>query len=288
MQKHKIITISQKDNNFPDKLSQLAQVPTNLYASGYMKLLSASPAVGIVGSRKVSSYGREVTDTIARELASRGVVIVSGLALGVDSISHRAALEVHGKTIAVLPTGIKSIYPASHIGLSQQIVDKRGLLLSEYPESAGPMKYQFIERNRIIAALSDVLIITEAAENSGSLHTARFALELGRTVMAVPGPITSPGSRGTNKLIQTGATPVLSYVDVLHELGIDENISSTKDYYPENTAEQSILEQIKMGNYEGGEILKEVSLTASEFQTHLTMLEIKGVISASGGRWYMK
>lgn len=288
MQKDKIINISQKDANYPEKLLHLARIPEHIRILGDSQLLNAPYVVGIVGSRKVTNYGREVTSMLAHELSKRGVVVISGLALGVDSIAHRSSLNVQGRTIAVLPSGISNIYPSSHTGLAKQIVQSGGLLISEYQDRSSPMKYQFIERNRIIAAMSDVIIITEAAVNSGSLHTARFALELGRTVMAVPGPITSPSSMGTIKLIQAGAHPILSYSDVLSELGIDDKDTSSSEYLAENPAEQLILDQIKIGNNDGAKLLEATKLQVQEFQTHISMLEIKGVIAPVGGKWFLK
>src|SRR5690606_28976050 len=152
--------------------------------------------------------GRAVTYKFASELAARGVVIVSGLALGVDSIAHEACIGSGSKTIAVLPVGLEKIYPTSHTHLAKKISQGNGLLVSEYPSGTDPRRENFIARNRIIAALAEGVLITEAAENSGSLHTARFAIELGLPVLAVPGPINSSTSVGTNNLIKAGAIPV--------------------------------------------------------------------------------
>lgn len=287
MQDYKIKTISKNDPAFPPVLKQLHKVPEAIYAIGNLNLLRDNKAVGVVGSRKVSSYGRTVTSRLAGELAQRGIVIVSGLALGVDSLAHRAAVAANKPTIAVLPTGIDTIYPASHQTLAKQILEKNGLLVSEYAPGVPALKHQFIERNRLIAALSNTLVITEAAERSGSLHTARFALELGRSVMAVPGPITSPLSAGTNRLIQSGASPILSSDDILDELGI-EHADVEEEYYPENEAEATILSKISIGIHNSGELLDATKLPASTFQVQLTMLEIKGVIHANGGNWYLR
>lgn len=280
----------QKDNkavkiisSLPLELQQLHQTPERLFIKGNESLLSQRPRVGIVGARKFTPYGREVTTSIASTLARSGVTVVSGLALGVDSIAHKACLDAGGTTIAVLPSGIDKIYPANHHALAQQILAKDGLLVSEYESDAQPMKHQFIARNRIIAALSDILIVTEATEASGSLHTARFALELGITIMAVPGQITSPYSTGTNRLIAQGATPLLHPEDVLRELGITK--SDKLAYIPENEAEEAIMNQLIKGVTLGEELLKSAELEASVFQTHLTMLEIKGVIEVQAGHW---
>lgn len=270
----------------PEELLQLHKSPDKLYLRGNQELLHRHPRVGIVGARKLTPYGREVTTLITSVLARHKVVVVSGLALGIDSIAHRSCLEAQGQTIAVLPSGIEAIYPANHAGLAQQIVKQNGLLVSEYPDKSAPMKHQFIERNRIIAALSDVLIITEAAERSGSLHTARFGLELGKTIMAVPGTITNPYSAGANRLIQSGAMPILSPQDVLDVLGIQPEDKLA--YLPENEAEASILENLQAGGIQTEELLRTSGLDITVFQTHITMLEIKGVINASAGYWSIK
>jgi DNA processing protein len=284
MQTKDIINISVQD--YPEELNQLHKVPSRLYSRGNISLLKRKPRVGIVGARKFTPYGREVTANISHNLARAGVTVVSGLALGVDSIAHKACLEAGGSTIAVLPSGVEKIYPATHAALATQIVEQNGLLITEYAGRDIPRKNHFIERNRIIAALSDVLIITEAAEASGSLHTARFALELGKTIMAVPGQITSPYSAGTNQLIVRGATPLLHPDDVLQELGLTP--SDNIEYIPENEAEAAILASLKKGITLGDDLLKSSKLDTSVYQTHLTMLEIKGVIEVTAGRWCIK
>ncbi len=277
--------ISLSVSSLPEKVTQLYNKPKELFGKGNVDLLKRTPTVGIVGARKFTPYGREVTEDIARAMAKAGVVVISGLALGVDSVAHRACMEAGGATIAVLPCGIDTIYPSSHSGLARQIIDHNGLLISEYAGRSSPRKHQFIERNRIIASLSDVLIVTEAAENSGSLHTARFALELGKTIMAVPGQITSAYSKGTNRLIQTGAVPLLSSSDVLNELGIAPQ--SEIDYLPEHPQEVTILQLLKTPK-SSDELLRSSAISLVELQTHLTMLEIKGVIQISSGMWRKK
>lgn len=264
-------------SDLPDRLDQLHKPPKHLYHQGIaLDQLLQKPVVGIVGSRKVSAYGRAVTEQFSSELAKRGVVIVSGLALGVDSIAHRACLDSGGQTIAVLPSGTNSIYPSSHVGLSQQIADDGGCLISEYEPSEKPTKYSFIARNRIIASLSDVLLVTEAAERSGSLHTANFALELGRPVFAIPGNITNTNSAGTNQLLQAGASLALSPQDILDELGLEA--TSKVAYIPENEVEEIILRLLSQGISHGEDLHHQSGLDTHIYQQHLTMLEIKGVI----------
>lgn len=287
MQNYKIKTISKNDHDYPETFRHLHTPPEKIHTRGNIELLTAEKRVGIVGSRKVSAYGRAVTSKLASELSLRGVVIVSGLALGVDSLAHRTTVAVNKPTIAVLPAGIDMVYPSTHHGLADQILKTNGLLISEYGPGTPALKHQFIERNRLISALSSILVITEAAEQSGSLHTARFALELGVSVMAVPGQITSPLSSGTNRLIQNGAVPVLSSDDILSELGLAAD-DPKDEYYPENEAEAAILKKMQAGVHNSNELLIESGLTASTFQAQLTMLEIKGIIYPSGGNWHMR
>lgn len=272
-------------SELPERLRQLHTPPKYLYQQGSeLSKLLQRPTVGIVGSRKVSSYGRSVTEDFANTLAKQGIVIVSGLALGVDSIAHRACLEAKGQTIAVLPSGLEAIYPSSHQGLAKQIIQTGGSLVTEYEPQEKPMKHFFIARNRIIAALSDILLVTEAAERSGSLHTANFALELGKPVFAVPGNITNINSSGTNKLIQMGASPALSPEDLIQELGLAS--APIAAYIPENEAEELLLTLLDQGISDGELLHQKSGLASQVYQQHLTLLEIKGVIKPlSANRW---
>lgn len=280
--------------NFPERLRQLPQPPNQLsYVGTDLHALLKNPVLGIVGSRNVSAYGRTVTADLAAAAARRGIVIASGLALGVDSIAHQAALDVRGSTIAVLPGGIGNIYPASHHNLARRIVQSSGLLVSEYAAKAQPHRGSFIERNRIIAGLSDALLVTEAAERSGSLHTARFALEQGKPVLAVPGNITSPTSTGTNNLIKMGAVPVTCAEDIFEVLNLNisgaETAQATPGYYAENEFEETILLHLREGVQNGHELLEKSGLPVEQFQQHLTMLEIKGAIHPIGNNhWKLK
>lgn len=257
--------------------------PQTLYGLGAdIETLLALPRVAIVGSRKVSSYGRSVTAQLAGELAAYGIVIVSGLALGVDGLAHRAALEAGGLTIAVMPCGLERIYPANHYSLGQQIIRQGGALISEYAAGTETYKVNFIARNRLIAALADVTLITEAAEKSGSLHTARFALEQGKDVLAVPGNITSPTSVGTNNLIRAGATPVTSTQDVLDALGLTAP-SADKIVRGGSNEEQLILDLLAQDIGDGAELLLRSRLPVMQFNQTLTMMEITGKVRPLGG-----
>ena len=218
-----IRTITKGNAAFPAALQHIADPPAQLFVRGAdVADLMARPRLAIVGSRKISAYGEAVTARLAGELARLGIVIVSGLAFGVDACAHRAALEAGGTTLAVLACGVDRVYPATHHRLAAAIVEQGGIILSEYPPGTTPYKNNFIARNRLISALSDGVLITEAAEKSGSLHTAHFALEQGREVLAVPGSITSQTSAGANNLIKSGAALVATPAVVLHALGWEQ------------------------------------------------------------------
>jgi DNA processing protein len=267
-------------SQLPTRLAAVASPPKQLFVEGELIELLDKPCVAIVGSRKVSPYGREVTKRLARELAEQGIVIVSGLAFGVDAIAHEAALEAGGQAIAVLPSPLDNIYPASHHGLARRILGQGGALVTEYPSGTGSFKGNFVARNRIIAGLADAVLITEAALKSGSLHTARFALNAGRDVLAVPGNITSETSEGTNNLIKSGAMPVTEVSDILFALGIEP--STTTKPKGATTAEQDIINLIAAGITDGTLIQAASGLTAEEFNQTLTMLELNGKIRSLG------
>ena len=267
----------------PIKLRNIPTPPKQLFVMGKdVNELLRRPCVTIVGSRKVSAYGRAVTLGLAGELARSGVVIISGLALGVDSLAHKAALDAGGLTMAVLPTGLDKIYPAQHRELAMQILQQGGALISEYPASSEVYKINFVARNRIAAGLGDALLVTEAAERSGTLHTANFALEQGKPVLAVPGNITSPTSVGTNNLIKIGATPVTRAADVFHVLGLEPKTKKREAPHSSNPNEQILLDLIFAGVSDGAELLQRSKLKVSVYNQTLTLLEIRGQIRPLG------
>lgn len=290
----KIITLKPSSQIYQDALGNLADPPKDLYWIGkdWAKFANI-PRIAIVGSRKLSPYGKTVIDELIEGLVPYKVVIISGLALGTDGVAHRAAITHHLPTIAVLPTPIEHIYPAGHRGLARDILVGGGALCSEYTPASraykGAMKYQFIARNRIIAALADAILIPEAAARSGSLHTASFGLELGRTVMAVPGNITSSLSGGTNNLIKHGATPITSAQDIIDCMALSKRINSensAQEVFAQNPEEQAILSIINSGISDGSEILASCGLPTSQYLQTLTMLEITGRITALGNdKW---
>lgn len=276
-------------NLIPKPLQAIPAPPRKLFVMGNLEPLMSKPRIAIVGSRKVTPYGRQVTESFAKELTKHGAVIVSGLALGVDSVAHRACLQAYGQTIAILPTSLDDIYPASHRQLAMEIVARGGALISEYPIGTPGLKKNFIERNRLVSGISDGVLITEAALRSGTLHTANFALEQGKTVMAVPGNITSPGSEGTNNLLKTGAVLITDIDDMLLALNMEFSGQQKQLPLADNEAEQVILELMIKGLTDGAELLEESGLAPKVFNQTLTMLEISGKISPLGsGHWGIK
>jgi DNA processing protein len=287
MKKHKLT-----GRTIPGPLQTIPSPPKDLFvisgSDNTLAELLAHPRVAIVGARKVTSYGKTITEQLARELAQQGVVIISGLALGVDGIAHQACLEAKGQTIAVLPTGLDNISPRAHVQLARDILQQGGVLLSEYPEKTSPLLVNFIARNRLVAGLADAVLITEAAEKSGTLHTANFALEQGKSVFAVPGNITSPMSKGCNKLIKAGAAPVTEVEDILAALHINTS-EQTKLITADTKEEHIILGLLQEGVSDGHELLTRSELSPQVFNQTLTMLEISGTIKPLGNNlWAVK
>jgi DNA processing protein len=284
----KTIKLRLNDSAYPELLRNIPKAPKTIYALGNLELLSDQIRLSVVGSRKVTAYGRQITTQLTNEVASQGIVIVSGLALGVDALSHRAALEVGGYTIAVMASGLDQVHPATNRELARQILTKNGCIVSEYPEGTPPLRPNFIARNRIVSGLSQGLLITESAEKSGTLHTANFALEQGRTVMAIPGNITSPLSVGTNNLIKSGATPITNSKDIITALGL-EATGSTSEVLAANEEEAIIIKLLQQGITDGAELLLSSKLDAPAFNQTLTMLEITGKIRSLGaGHWSLQ
>ena len=206
------------DGSYPNLLREIADPPITLYVRGDWQACLDQPCVGVIGSRQCSTYGENASEMLSRDLASRGITIVSGLARGIDSAAHRGALQAKGLTVAVVGTGIDGVYPKENTRLVREILDGGGCLVSQFPLGTPPLKDNFPYRNRIISGLSLGVLIVEASERSGSLITARLAAEQNREVMAVPGNITSSNSYGTNYLIKAGAKLVQQWQDVVAEL----------------------------------------------------------------------
>ena len=277
---------------FTQRLASIANPPKSLCFMGNLPD-SGAPVVAIVGSRKPSAYGREVTEQLAGDLATAGCIIVSGLALGIDGIAQKAALEAGGTVIGVIPNELPDISPQTNYKLAMNIIKNGGAILSEWKKGDGKIvnRWSFLERNRLVSGLADAVIITEAAERSGTLNTAAHALSQGRDVFAVPGNITSPLSAGCNALLKQGAYPVTEAKDVLHIIAPEQLKKSDQSQLPLGSSpEETIIINLIAGGIRSGDQLQQQSgLSASNFSTALTMLEINGVIKPLGANnWTLK
>lgn len=283
--KERINKISIESESYPDLLKYIKDPPKELYYVGNIKLAGLL-AVAVVGSRKASAYGKWAANEIGKRLADNDIVVVSGMAAGIDSISHRGALSANGKTIAVLGCGIDICFPAFNVNLRNEIAEK-GLLISEYPPGYPGSKFTFPQRNRIISGLSLATVIVEAGLNSGSLITAERAAEQGRTVFSVPGNINSFYSIGTNKLIQDGAYPLALIDDIFDVLRI--NKKDTVNII-ENLGkdEQKVVELISQsGEITADYLCRKMNLKISEVNAIITILEMKGVVYSALGKIFI-
>ncbi len=284
----KINQLSPQDNKFTQIITSIALIPKTLYYLGTLPD-QRRPAVAIVGTRKPTAYGREVTERLAYDLAKRGIVIISGMALGVDGFAHRAALEAGGTTIAVLGNGLDALYPSTHRQLGNDIVAGGGAIISEYEPGTPPGQHRFLERNRLVSGLADAVIITEAAARSGTLNTAGHALEQGRDIFVVPGNITSPLSAGCNRLLRQGANPVIDIADVLEVIA--PQLLSPQTILPlgDNTLQSHIITLLQSGVRDGDQLIAQTGVSASQFATEITMMEISRVIRSLGGnQWTLR
>jgi DNA processing protein len=284
----KINKLSPQKHKYLQILECVAKQPESLYFIGTLPT-TRIPSVAIVGTRKPTAYGREVTHQLAYDLANRGIIVVSGLALGVDGLAHRAALEAGGITIAVLANGLPEISPSTHRGLAADIVAASGAIISEYEPGVSARGFQFLERNRIVSGLSDAIIITEAAARSGTLNTAMHALQQGKEVFVVPGNITSPLSAGCNALLKQGATPITCAEDILEVIAPDLLHPQVILALGSTPLESTLITLLQSGIRDGDELQQKSDTNASEFSQALTMLELSGTVRALGGnQWTLR
>lgn len=269
------------DARFPSRLRAIFDPPKSLYlrGAGEPELLSLR-AVAVVGARSCSPYGAQVARMLGRELAAAGLVVVSGLARGIDGEAHRGVLETGGLTVGVLGCGIDRDYPASNARLSRRI-EERGLVVSEYEAGVEPAPWRFPARNRIIAGLSEAVVVVEARERSGALITADFALEEGREVFAVPGEITSGLSAGTNALLKLGAAPLTGAADVLDALGIER--AAANDAVDASAEATQVLELVRDSPAGADELTARCALDAGAVSVALTELELAGLVASIDG-----
>lgn len=284
----KINTISPDESDYLKVLITIAKSPKKLHYVGHLPG-SRMPSVAVVGTRRPSAYGKEVTHRLSFDLAKRGVVIVSGLALGVDAIAHQATLEAGGHTIAVLGNPLPEISPRTNRAIAESIIATGGAIISEYPPGSRVYPSNFLERNRIVAGLSDAILITEATARSGTLNTAARALEQGKEVFVVPGNITSPLSVGCNSLLKQGARVATSYEDILAVIAPENLEPNTLLPLGQNALETTIITHISQGVRDGEEIRALSGVDSATFNTALTMLELAGTIRALGAnQWTLR
>lgn len=268
------------DAAYPALLAAIHDPPSVLWLRGEGEPgLLAAPSVAVVGARACSGYGRAVARMLGRELAAAGLVVVSGMARGIDAEAHRGALEAGGVTVAVLGCGVDRDYPAAHASLAQRIVE-RGLVVSEYGEGVEPAPWRFPARNRIIAGLCAATVVVEARERSGALITADFALEDGREVMVVPGEITSALSAGTNALLRLGATPVTCSDDVLETFGLSRAVGIEAQVEGDAAL---VLERLREAAASMDDLSRSTGLSPGDVAAALVELELAGLVSESDG-----
>jgi len=282
----RVLTISSSD--YPPLLKKIYDPPFVLYMRGTI-IKEDELAIAVVGSRKITAYGREVTENLVQNLVAHGLTIVSGLAFGVDLASHQAALDAGGRVIAVLASGVDIITPTSNTFLAERILkESRGAIISEQPLGRTPLKHFFPVRNRLISGLALGTLVVEATEKSGTIHTARAALEQGREVFAVPGSIFSPLSIGTHNLIKSGAKLVNSVEDILEELNLEVRSLrlEAREVVPESPEEEKILKILGNDELHVDAIIQKSELPAAVVTSTLTMMEMKGKVKNLGNQVY--
>lgn len=282
-----ITILTWQDESYPARLKEIDQPPPVLYLRGEY-LPDDLFAVAIVGTRKVTPYGRQVTEEIAAFLAANGMTVISGLARGVDAIAHQTSLKVGGRTIGILGSGVDKIYPPENRSLADQMME-RGAVMSDYPVGTPPDATNFPPRNRIISGLSLAVVVVEAAETSGALITAEFAAEQGREIFAIPGSIFAPQSKGTNRLIQKGAQPLLTPEDLMQALDLTRvgAQKSARKILPSDETEARVLDLLGSEPLHVDEIRSQAGLPIEKISAALAMMELKGMVRQVGGMNYV-
>ncbi len=274
------------DSDYPARLKEIYDYPPILYIRGTL-LPEDEWCLAVVGTRRATVYGRQVTEEIVTDLARSKITIVSGLARGIDSIAHQKALEAGGRSIAVFACGLDTVYPAENANLARRIM-QHGALISEYPLGTRPKSEYFPRRNRIMSGLSLGVLIVEAGETSGAIITANMALEQNREVFAVPGSILSPASNGTNHLIQEGAKLIRDYKDILEELNLTAvtHQIEMKEIIPPSDTESLLMKQLSAEPVHIDEVCRSSGLPISTVSSTLAMMELKGMVKQVGAMNY--
>ena len=285
LEKEKIRIITKEDNEYPASLKEIAKPPIALYIKG--ELFSQEKFLASVGTRWPSDYGKMIVPDIVGDLAENGFTIVSGMARGIDSISHKAALERGKRTIAIVGTGLDITFPPENKNLEKEI-ENNGAIISEFPLGTPPLAYNFPIRNRIIAGISLGTLVSEAKEKSGALITANMAIEEGRDVFAIPGPIFSKTSKGPNNLIKQGARATTEAEDILSEFNLERTIIKEKEIKGENPEESLILKTLFSEPKSINEIIRETKIEVGKLNSSLILMEINGKIKRAGEKYSIK
>jgi len=288
LQKHHIQVLTCNDSTYPRRLKEIYDYPPVLYVRGAL-IPDDEYCLAVVGTRRATVYGKQVTEEIVADLASSRITIVSGLARGIDTIAHRSALEAGGRTIAVFASGLDTVYPAENENLARDIME-HGALLSEYPLGTRPRAENFPRRNRILSGLSLGVLVTEADDDSGAMITAADAIEQDREVFAIPGSILSPASRGVNRLIQKGeAKLVRTYTDIMEELNLMTvaRQMEMREILPESETESSLLKHLGAEPSHIDEVCRKTGLPAATVSGTLAMMELKGLVKQVGSMNYV-
>ncbi len=285
----KILTI--KDKDYPKLLKEIYYPPALMYYRGKLTSEADDFSLGVVGTRKITNYGKQVTPAIVRNLTDNGMVIVSGLALGIDSLAHETCLESNGRTIAVLGSGLDkaNIYPWHNQYLVDKIVDQGGLVLSEFPIGTPPLRPHFPQRNRVVSGLSLGILVIEAPIKSGALITARYALEQNREVFAIPGKIYDNNAIGPNNLIKMGAKLITCAEDILEalDLSLVKDFVETKKIVPDSKQEAEILKHLSNEPIHVDNLVRLTNLDTSVINSTLTLMEMKGRVRNLGSLMYV-
>lgn len=289
LEKAGITTISINDKKYPENLKGISDAPFLLYVKGNLTN-SDRNAIAIVGSRQMSSYGKEVANNFGSELASSGITIVSGLARGIDTAAHKGALSVGGRTIAVLGCGLGTVYPPENTQLADKIISSGSAIISEYPLDYPALPNNFVSRNRIVSGLSKGVLVVEGRRKSGTLLTASHAADQGRDVFAIPGQISSPLSEAPNFLLQNGAKMVTSPRDILSELNIGflGDTEEVQKVLPTGRDEQVLVDALEVEPLHIDEIVRITSIDTGVVSARLSMMEIKGLVKSMGTGIYKK
>ncbi|MBI4283115.1 MAG: DNA-protecting protein DprA [Chloroflexi bacterium] len=286
LERYGVKVLTWHDPDYPARLKEIYDYPPLLYVRGSL-LPEDEWCVAVVGTRRATVYGRQVTEEIVADLARNNITIVSGLAKGIDSVAHHTALEAGGRSIAVFACGLDIVYPAENADMARRVMEQ-GALLSEYPLGTKPKAEHFPRRNRILSGMSLGVLVVEAGETSGAMITAHLALEQNREVFAIPGSILSPASRGTNQLIQEGAKLVSAYTDILEELNLTAvaHQIEMKEMMPPSDTESLLMKQLGAEPTHIDEVCRSSGLSVATVSSTLAMMELKGLVKQVGAMNY--